>query len=461
MPSAATPFLAAAKDRQAIPVLGLTPETAADTLKSLSPRQQAWAQSHGFEAKAGTLLTLPGEDGKIGVVLFAMAPDGNPLAAGKLAHGLPKGLYRLEGDWGDSRLAALGIALGAYRFDRYRSQPEAGARFLVPEGVDRGEIESLAAATFLVRDLVNTPTNDLGPDALEKAVRKLAAAHKAKVRTIAGDALLKQNFPMIHAVGRASAIAPRLIELRWGRKSDPKVTLVGKGVCFDTGGLNLKPGTSMALMKKDMGGAANVLGLARLIMGAGLKVNLRVLIPAVENSVAGNAFRPGDILPSRKGISVEIGNTDAEGRLILGDALAYGDEEKPDLMIDMATLTGAARVALGPDLPPFYSDDEDLAAGLAAASRAEGDPLWRMPLWQPYDAMLASKIADTNHITSGGFAGSVTAALFLKKFIGPATPWIHLDIFAWVPNAKPWCPVGGEAQGIRALFKLIGSRYPA
>jgi len=307
--------------------------------------------------------------------------------------------------------------------------------------------------------MINTPTNDMGPSELEAAMRKLAERFKAVVRVTRGDDLLKKNFPMIHAVGRASASAPRLLDMQWGRAKDPKVTLVGKGVCFDTGGLNIKPGSSMALMKKDMGGAANVLGLAMMIMAAKLPVRLRVLVPAVENSISGNAFRPGDILQSRKGITVEIGNTDAEGRLVLGDALALGDEEKPQLMVDMATLTGAARVALGPDLPPFFTDDESLASGLSAASSALHDPLWRMPLWKPYNTMLSSKVADTNHITSGGFAGSVTAALFLQKFVEPATPWIHLDVFGWMPTAKPWCPVGGEAQGIRALYQLISERF--
>jgi leucyl aminopeptidase len=264
---------------------------------------------------------------------------------------------------------------------------------------------------------------------------------------------------MIHAVGRASASAPRLLDLTWGKPSHPKITLVGKGVCFDTGGLNIKRGSSMALMKKDMGGAANVLGLAMMIMTANLPVRLRVLIPAVENSISGNAFRPGDILQTRKGITVEIGNTDAEGRLVLGDALTYGGEENPDLMIDMATLTGAARVALGPDLPPFYCDDDTLAADISSNAVALADPLWRMPLWMPYDTMLSSQIADTNHITSGGFAGSVTAALFLKKFVEPETKWVHLDVFGWVPNVKPWAAIGGEAQGIRALFAVIEQRF--
>jgi leucyl aminopeptidase len=325
--------------------------------------------------------------------------------------------------------------------------------------VDADHLRRIADGVFLARDLVNTPTNDMGPDALEKAVRKLAKANKAEITVIKGDDLLKQNFPMIHAVGRASSEAPRLIDMSWGPKGAPKVTLVGKGVCFDTGGLDIKPASGMLLMKKDMGGAANVLGLASMIMAAALKVWLRVLIPAVENSIAGNAFRPGDVLTSRKGITVEIGNTDAEGRLVLADALALADEDKPDLLIDMATLTGAARVALGPDLPPFYTDEEALACELAQASVALEDPLWRMPLWKPYAAKLASKIADMNNVTTDGFAGSITAALFLKRFVEKTPAWAHFDIFAWNPWDRPHGPAGGEAQGIRALERVISTRF--
>jgi leucyl aminopeptidase len=306
---------------------------------------------------------------------------------------------------------------------------------------------------------VNTPTNDMGPDALEQAVRELARKHGAEVSVTAGDDLLAANFPMIHAVGRAAAQAPRLIDLRWGPQDAPKVTLVGKGVCFDTGGLDIKPASGMLLMKKDMGGAANVLGLASMIMGADLKVRLRVLIPAVENAISGNAFRPGDILPSRKGLTVEIGNTDAEGRLVLGDALALADEEKPELLVDMATLTGAARVALGPDLPPFYTNDETLAADIAAASADVEDPLWRMPLWQPYDAKMASKVADLNNVNADGFAGSITAALFLRRFVENTAAWVHFDIYAWNPTERPHGPAGGEAQGIRALEQVISQRF--
>jgi leucyl aminopeptidase len=349
--------------------------------------------------------------------------------------------------------------LGGYAFTRYGKKPGRAIGLAAPEGADIAAVRRGADAVFLVRDLVNTPTNDMGPDDLEQAVRTLAARHKATVSVIVGDDLLSRNFPMIHAVGRASAVAPRLIDMAWGRKAAPKVTLVGKGVCFDTGGLDIKPSSGMLLMKKDMGGAANVLGLAAMIMGARLDLRLRVLIPAVENSISANAFRPGDVLRSRKGITVEIGNTDAEGRLILADALVLADEEKPSLLIDMATLTGAARVALGPELPPFYTDDDALAAEISAASAAVEDPLWRMPLWKPYDAKLASKVADVNNVTTDGFAGSITAALFLKRFVEKTSSWVHFDIFAWNPSERPATPVGGEAQGIRALERAIAKRF--
>ncbi|TIV51932.1 MAG: leucyl aminopeptidase family protein, partial [Mesorhizobium sp.] len=356
-------------------------------------------------------------------------------------------------------LAALALVLGGYVFTRYGRKPGKALRFALPSGADGAHVRRIAEGVFLARDLVNTPTSDMGPAELEEAARTLAAAHGADISVIAGDDLLARNFPMIHAVGRASTGAPRLIDMTWGPGDAPKVTLVGKGVCFDTGGLDIKPSSGMLLMKKDMGGAANVLGLASMIMAAKLDVRLRVLIPAVENSIAGDAFRPGDVLRSRKGITVEIGNTDAEGRLVLADALSLADEERPALLIDMATLTGAARVALGPDLPPFYTGDEALASDLAAASLAVEDPLWRMPLWRPYDAKLSSKVADINNVTTDGFAGSITAALFLKRFVEKTPSWAHFDIFAWNPADRPHGLMGGEGQGIRALERIIAKRF--
>ncbi|BCH28050.1 leucyl aminopeptidase [Mesorhizobium sp. L-8-10] len=428
----------------------------------LEPSALAWAKANGFSGEAGKVLMLPGEDGKLAGALLGMGNGDNgfgALATGTLARSLPEGDWHFVATPASAEIATLGLALGGYAFTRYGKKPGQALRFAAPAGVDLGRVRRIAEGVFLARDLINTPTNDLGPEALEEAVRKLARTHKATVSVVKGDALLAGNFPMIHAVGRASAEAPRLIDLGWGPKSAPRVTLVGKGVCFDTGGLDIKPASGMLLMKKDMGGAANVLGLAAMIMASGLKVRLRVLIPAVENAISGNAFRPGDVLQSRKGLTVEIGNTDAEGRLILADALALADEEEPQLLVDMATLTGAARVALGPDLPPFYTSDEALAAEITKAAQTAADPLWRQPLWKPYDAKLSSKVADMNNVTSDGFAGSITAALFLKRFVEKTESWAHFDIFGWSPADRPHCPTGGEAQGIRALEQLISRRY--
>jgi leucyl aminopeptidase len=419
----------------------------------------AWARANGFSGEAGRTLVVPGENGAVAGALFGMGDSEGALVIGALARALPEGDWHFASAPAEPELAAIALALGGYVFTRYGKKPGKPLRFSLPSGADAARVRSIADGVFLTRDLVNTPTNDMGPDELEKAVRTLARTHKADVSVTKGDDLLKKNFPMIHAVGRASVGAPRLIDMIWGSKNAPKVTLVGKGVCFDTGGLDIKPSSGMVLMKKDMGGAANVLGLASMIMAAGLKVRLRVLIPAVENSIAGNAFRPGDVLVSRKGVTVEIGNTDAEGRLVLADALALADNDEPQLLIDMATLTGAARVALGPDLPPFYTGDEALASNLTAASVAVEDPLWRMPLWRPYDAKLSSKVADINNVTSDGFAGSITAALFLKRFVEKTAAWAHFDIFAWNPSDRPHGLAGGEAQGIRTLERVISNRY--
>ncbi|RRI06376.1 leucyl aminopeptidase family protein [Mesorhizobium tamadayense] len=425
----------------------------------LPPSAIAWAGANGFSGEAGRTLVLPADGGALAGALFGTGDGGSQLAVGALARSLPAGEWHFAQDLPAPDLAALALVLGGYVFTRYGKKPGKALRFVLPSGADEAHVRRIAEGIFLTRDLVNTPTSDMGPDELEEAVQILAATHGADIFVIKGDDLLARNFPMIHAVGRASADAPRLIDMTWGPGDAPKVTLVGKGVCFDTGGLDVKPSSGMLLMKKDMGGAANVLGLASIIMAAQLNVRLRVLIPAVENSIAGNAFRPGDVLRSRKGITVEIGNTDAEGRLVLADALALADEERPALLFDMATLTGAARVALGPDLSPFYTGDEALAADLAAASLAVEDPLWRMPLWRPYDAKLSSKIADINNVTTDGFAGSITAALFLKRFVEKTPGWAHFDIFAWNPSDRPYGLTGGEAQGIRALERIIAKRF--
>jgi leucyl aminopeptidase len=440
-----------------LPLIAVEEGSLPDTLTAVQAR---WAKAQGFAGQRGRLLALPAEDGAVAGYLFGLgARQGRPgLILGSAAAALEPGRYRLDGEFGDPTLAALGFRLGAYRFDRYRKSRDPAVLEDV-DGADLGEVARLAEAAYLARDLVNTPPNDLGPDALEKEIRSFAKRHKLDARVVAGDELLAQNFPMIHAVGRAAAEAPRLVELNWGRAKDPKITIVGKGVTFDTGGLDIKPASGMLLMKKDMGGAANILGLAHAIIDAKLRVRLRVLIPIVENAVSGPAFRPGDILRARNGTTVEIGNTDAEGRLILADAIALADEESPELIVDMATLTGAARTALGPDLPPLYATDDTLARALMDAGEALDDPLWQLPLHAPYESMLASKIADINNAGAGGFAGSITAALFLKRFVRQAKSWAHLDIYAWAPEARPGRTWGGTDQGIRAVYGYLKQRY--
>lgn len=446
----------------AIPIWFVTPATYPEVLARLPASAQAFAAAASFEPQAARHLLLPAPDGALAGVLFALeAPDKpkDPFLPGRLAGLLPPGTYRFATAPHDPRLAALAFALGSYRFERYRKSEGKTPRLELPEGVDGDDLSRIVDGVTLARDLVNTPANDLGPAELEEAARVLAARHSAAIRCVVGEGLIAENFPLIHAVGRAAARAPRLIDMTWGRERDPKVTLVGKGVCFDTGGLDIKPESGMQLMKKDMGGAAAVLALAHMVMDRALPVRLRVLVPAVENAIAGNAFRPLDVYRSRKGLTVEIGNTDAEGRLILADALALADEEAPELIVDMATLTGAARVALGPDLPPFYVDDEALAADLARHAHAENDPLWRMPLWRPYESMLESKVADINNVSSGRHAGSITAALFLRRFVEAAKAFVHIDVFAWTPSAKPGRPEGGECQAARALYALLKERY--
>ena len=429
---------------------------------ALEPGARAFVDAAGFEPKPGRHLLLPGKSEGLAGVLFALEAEErekDPFLPGRLADLLPAGAYRFANAPHDARLAALAFALGCYRFARYRAAEGKEIRLEIPAGVDGADLSRIAEGVSLARDLINTPANDLGPAELEEAARTLAARHGASARAVVGHDLVKQNFPLVHAVGRAADRAPRLIDFTWGDPAHPKVTLVGKGVTFDTGGLDIKPESGMRIMKKDMGGAACVLALAHMIMDRGLQLRLRVLIPAVENAISGGAFRPLDIYRSRKGLTVEIGNTDAEGRLILADALALADEEKPELVVDMATLTGAARVALGPDLPPFYTEDETLAAELARCGAGENDPLWRLPLWRPYATMLDSKIADLNNVSTGGFAGSITAALFLKRFVEAAKSWLHIDVYAWTPAAKPARPEGGECQAARALYALLAARY--
>jgi leucyl aminopeptidase len=373
-----------------------------------------------------------------------------------LASVLPPACYHLADAIGDPELAAVAWGLGAYRFRRYKSAAgDQLAQLKAPRGVNHARVLALVDAVWFGRDLINTAANDLGPQELEDAARQLASVWGGEVTSIVGDDLLANNFPLIHAVGRASARAPRLIDLVWGHSDSRQITLIGKGIVFDTGGLDIKPASGMALMKKDMGGAASALALAQMVMAARLNVRLRVLIPAAENSIASNAFRPGDVLMSRAGKTVEIGNTDAEGRLVLADALALADEARPDALVSFATLTGAARVALGPDLPPLYCDHDAFAEAILAAGNRVGDPMWRMPFWRAYDANLDSAVADINNVSDQPFAGSVTAALFLRRFVRRAQRYAHLDIYGWRQSAKALGPKGGEPQGARALFEAL------
>ncbi len=421
----------------------------------------AWPAACGFTGKAGQICLLPGEGGLQGA-LFGIGgasgdrPPRERFTLARAAEGLPAGDWHLATDLTahDATAAALAWLLGQYRFDRYKAVPRPQARLVCPAGIDTDSVLAMAAGEYLARDLINTPASDMGPRALEQAARDLAARHGATVEVTTGDDLLARGFPMIHAVGRASDQAPRLLDLRFPGDG-PAVTLVGKGVCFDTGGLDLKPAASMLLMKKDMGGAANVLGLAETLARLGRSGGLRVLIPAVENAVAGNAFRPGDVLTSRKGLTVEVNNTDAEGRLVLADALAYAAEESPALLVSMATLTGAARVALGPDLPPFFCDDDRVADALYRAGQDHDDPVWRMPFWEPYEALIEPAIADLDNAPSGGFAGAITAALFLRRFTEGAGVYAHFDIYGWQPAAAPGRPKGGVGQGMRAILHAL------
>ncbi len=456
------PAFAESGREAAIPIWFVTKTSWPGIRDGLSPLARAFAEASGFQPGSGAHLVVPGPEGGLSAVLFGLedsAAGANPMLPGNLPGLLPAGTYRFANAAHDTRLAALAFLLGGYRFERYRKRNGKSVTLVPPDGVDAADLSRIAEGITLARDLINTPANDMGPAELHEATRLLAERHDAWIEAVTDDELLLKNFPLIHAVGRAAARPPRLIDLHWGDRNHPKVTLVGKGVCFDAGGLDLKPSSAMLIMKKDMGGAATVLALAHMIMDRKLPVNLRVLIPAVENSVSGSSFRPLDIYPSRKGLTVEVGNTDAEGRLVLADALALADEASPDLLIDLGTLTGAARVALGPEVVPFYTDDDILASSMMNHGTQQRDPLWRMPLWAPYEAMLDSKVADTSNVGTGAFAGSITCALFLKKFVSNAKSWLHFDIYGWNPSSKPGRPEGGECQAARALYALLCERY--
>ena len=446
-----------------VPITFVNAATWAERRSQLDDRAQAYVEAAGFEPKAGRHLILPAPDGSLGRILFALELPDDPLKdtfrPGALTGLLPPGNYRFDNAPHDARLGAIAFALGGYRFSRYRKTDGNNPRLEMPAGVDADDVTRVVEGVWLARDLINTPANDMGPPELEYAARNLATRHGATVNVIVGDDLLKENFPLVHAVGRAADRAPRLIDIAWGNTTDPKITLIGKGVCFDTGGLDIKSESGMLNMKKDMGGAASMLALGHMLMSRGVKLRLRVLIPAVENAISGSSFRPRDVYRSRKGITVEIGNTDAEGRLILADAISLADDEEPELIADMATLTGAARVALGTEVVPFYTDNDALADALSASAEAENDPLWRLPLWRPYDQLLESKVADVNNVSGGGFAGSITAALFLRRFVSKAKAWLHCDVYAWNQTARPGRPDGGECQAARALYAMLVERY--
>ncbi|MGI9476627.1 MAG: leucyl aminopeptidase family protein [Hyphomicrobiaceae bacterium] len=461
LPNVQSAFAEGVDLASATPIYAVRGADGMEGIAELSDQQRAWAAANDFKGKPKARLLLPASEGGVAAVLFGLGteavgePCGPPeLLLGALPGHLPAGRYRLAGDWGDQALAGVAWGLGSYKFGAYKSSDGSERPRLALEN-DSDDVQRVTGAMWLGRDLINIPSNDMGPDELEAVARLVAGRHDATINAIVGDELLAQNYPLIHAVGRASTRAPRLIDITWGRADAPRITVVGKGVCFDTGGLDLKPAAGMLLMKKDMGGAAAALALADMVMGAGLDVRLRVLIPAVENSVAGNAFRPSDIVRSRAGLSVEIGNTDAEGRLVLADALALGDEDKPDLMMTFATLTGSARVALGPDLPPCFIDDDAMATRILEAGNAVGDPVWRMPFWPGYDGMLDSATADVSNTGDSPFAGAVTAALFMKRFVKQARHYAHFDIYGWRPAQRPLGPKGGEAHAARAMFGVI------
>jgi leucyl aminopeptidase len=426
----------------------------------LGAAHRQWLASTGFRASPGALLVLPDAKGNISRVLVGVDRSDPISALGSLPYRLPEGNYEIaeDGVIDDRDLLALGWALGAYRFDRYRKTNRAPAQLLVDSATLRS-VQPVADATHEVRDLVNTPTEDMGPEHLAAAVRAHADEHKAKFNEWVGDELLEANFPTIHAVGRASHRPPRMIELTWGKNSNPKLVIIGKGVCFDTGGLDIKPSDGMRWMKKDMGGAAHAIALAGLVMKARLPVRLTLLVPAVENAIAGNAMRPGEVIKTRAGHTVEVDNTDAEGRLVLCDALAYAVEQAPDLIVDFATLTGAARVALGPEVPALFTNRDQLADHVIGAAEVVGDPMWRLPLWRPYRRMLESYIADFANAGPSRHAGAITAALYLERFVPDSQNWMHLDTYSWNDGDRPAHPRGGEAQGLRAFFRFLSERY--
>lgn len=444
----------------AVPLHAVRSDELKAWLAARSAREAGWLSRVGFAAKEGELAIVPKATGEIACAVLGLGKGNDPLALAAFSESLPQATYRLESAPAVARRnAALAWLLGTYEFARYKKTKRGHPKLVVPEETDAADVTRIAESVFLARDLINTPSNDMGPAELAEAAQTLARSYDAALSVVEAEDVLREKFPLLHAVGRGSDRAPRLIDLTWG--SGPKITLVGKGVCFDSGGLDIKPSSGMLTMKKDMGGAAVVLAAARMVMDAGLAVRLRVLIPAVENSISGRAYRPGDVFKSRKGLTVEIGNTDAEGRLVLADALDLADSDVPELLIDVATLTGAARSATGMEVPPFFTDDETLAADLMRHAADVHDPLWRLPLWRGYEPTLGSPIADLNNSPDYNLAGAITAALFLNRFVERAKSWVHLDIPAWVDRPRPGRRRGGEANTARALYALLAERYPA
>lgn len=458
-----TPNIVSAANTETSTIIVVEKSQFDDWLAGQTEQWRNWINSQGFVPEGGRYLLLPDETAAFGSVLFIRSKPLSIWSLAGLSMKLPKGNYSLDTELSAKQATdiAIGWSLGTYVFDRYKESKAEPAILVLPAGADAAMVQRTVKATFLVRDLINMPAADMGPTALEAAASQIAGEFEARQGNIVGNDLITYHYPMVHAVGRAAADPPRVIDITWGNPDAPKVTLVGKGVCFDTGGLDIKSSAGMLMMKKDMGGAATVLGLAHMIMDAALPVRLRVLIPAVENSISGNAYRPGDVLTSRNGKTVEIGNTDAEGRLVLADALTVADDEEPDLLIDMATLTGAARVAVGTEISATFTDDEDLFSALAKHAEIEEDPIWRLPLWDGYRHLIDSKIADINNAGPSPFGGAITAGLFLKEFVEKSRSWVHFDIMAYNSRSRPGRPMGGEAFALRTLYALISERYSA
>jgi len=445
--------------KKAIPITIVSQNQYPTWISKQSEFTQTWLQSSGFRPECGSVRLIPDNNGKLARILSCTTEMKNFWVAGSLPFALPEGDYYFDFDVKDYQYFVLAWGLGAYQFSRYKKPQRKPARLVLPPKMKSAEINNIVESIFWVRDLINTPTDDLGPSEFAKEIAKFAKKYKMQCKQIVGEDLLKNNYASIYTVGRASDDPPRLIDLRFGNKKHRKLTLVGKGVCFDTGGLDIKPSSAMLLMKKDMAGAAHVLGLTRMIVEAKLPVCLRVLIPIVENSVSGNSYRPGDVITSRKGLTIEVGNTDAEGRVILADALTEAASENPDLLIDISTLTGAARVALGTELPALFANQDELADDVIRASAEVSEPIWRLPLFSPYRDSLNSAIADINNNSTDGYGGAITAGLFLKEFVPDHIPWLHYDLMAWNLKSRPGKPAGGEAMALRGLFHYVSARF--